>query len=254
MNERRVVVITGSNGGIGLEAARALARENYHVVMNGRRPDVLEAAVEDVRASVPDASVEGVACDISVPEQATALIEDAAAKHGRLDAFVSNAAWVRKKDFHELTLEEWDAIFDVVLRGAAVCCMAAARIMVKQSYGRIVLVGSKSGGTADPGISPYDSAKAGLHGLGRAMAVDLAKFNINVNTVAPGWVWTPMLARFRAGSHRFLETLNPVKRAGESEEIAEVIRFFVVSAPLYLTGQTLYVDGGETVMANLYYE
>lgn len=254
MDERKVVVITGSNGGIGLEAAKALAGEGYHVVANGRRADVLDAAVREVRDQVADASIEGVAADVSVPEQATALIEDAVSRHGRLDALVNNAAWVRAKEFSELTLQEWDAIVGVVLRGTAVCCMAAARQMRRQNGGCVVNVGSESGGFSDPNIAPYNSAKAGVHGLTRSMAVDLGKYGVAVNTVAPGWVWTPMVDRFRRGSHAFLQTVNPLARAGEPDEIAEVIRFLVVSAPLYLTGATIYVDGGESAMAKLYYE
>jgi NAD(P)-dependent dehydrogenase (short-subunit alcohol dehydrogenase family) len=253
-DQRKVVVITGSNGGIGLEAAKKLAANGYHVVANGRRQEVLDAAVEEIRAAAgPDASVEGYAADIGVPEEATAIVEDTVAKHGRLDALVNNAAWVRPKEFSELTLEEWDAIVNTVLRGTAVTSMAAARQMRKQNHGRVVHVGSESGGFADPNIAPYNAAKAGVHGLGRAMAVDLGKYDIAVNTVAPGWVWTPMVARFEAGSHEFLKQVNPLARAGQPDEIAEVIRFLVMDAPLFLTGSTIYVDGGESAMAKLYH-
>lgn len=253
MNDRNVVVITGSNGGIGLEAAKALAKNGWHVVANGRRQEVLDAAVAEIAAVAPDASVEGYIADIGIAEQANAIVEDTIARHGRLDALVNNAAWVRPKEFSELTLEEWDAIINTVLRGTAVCSLAAAKQMRKQNSGRVVHVGSESGGFSDPNIAPYNSAKAGVHGLGRSMAVDLGKYNIAVNTVAPGWVWTPMVARFEAGSHEFLKQVNPLQRAGQPEEIAEVIRFLVMDAPLFLTGQTIYVDGGESIMAKLYH-
>lgn len=251
--ERKVVVITGSNGGIGLSAAKMLAAAGYHVVTNGRRQEVLDASIEEIRKEIPDASVEGYIADIGIAEQATAIVEDTIAKHGRLDALVNNAAWVRPKNFSELTLEEWDAIVNTVLRGTAVTSMAAARQMREQNHGRIVHVGSESGGFADPNIAPYNSAKAGVAGLGRAMCVDLAQWNIAVNTVAPGWVWTPMVKRFEEGSHKFLEQVNPLKRAGQPEEIAEVIRFMVMDAPIFLTGATIYVDGGESAMAKLWH-
>ena len=255
MNERKVVVVTGSNGGVGFEVARAMAKEGWHVVINGRREQVLDEAVALIREEVADASVEGVVADMSDADQATDLVNSTAAKHGRIDGLVNNAAWVLQKHFSDMTVQDWDSMMNLKLRGYAVTCMAATAHMREQGGGRIVNVGSKSGHTSDPNLSAYNSANAGVEGLTRSLAVDLGRFNITANVVAPGWTWTPALKRagFYGGSHDFLKQVNPLGRAGEQDEPAEVARWLLTTAPTYLTGQVIYVDGGKTAMAKLYH-
>lgn len=255
MGDRKVVVVTGSNGGVGFEIARAMAKEGWHVVANGRRENVLDDAVAAIREEVPDASIEGVVADMADPEQATELVNGAAVRNGRLDGLVNNAAWVLQKHFADMVLEDWDKMINLVLRGYAVTAMAATPHLRANGGGRIVNVGSKSGHTSDPNLSAYNSAKAGVEGLTRSLAVDLGRYGIVANVVAPGWTWTPALkkAGFYGGSHEFLKQVNPLQRAGEQDEPAEVARWLLTTAPVFLTGQVIYVDGGETAMAKLYH-
>jgi NAD(P)-dependent dehydrogenase (short-subunit alcohol dehydrogenase family) len=252
MSERRTAVITGGSLGIGLETAKALAREDYHVVISGRRQDVLDQAVAEIKEAVPDTgNVVAVASDIADEAQSTALVEDVISEFGRLDALVNNAAYVRAKNVSELTMPEWDEIINVTLRGSAVVSLIAARQMREQGSGRVVMVGSQSGVFSDPNLAAYNAGKAGLHSLGRSMAVDLAPYGVAVNTVAPGWVRTPMVEKFMTDTS-FLASINPMARAGEADECAEVIRWLVVDAPVFLTGTTIFFDGGETAMAKVH--
>ena len=251
MSDKRVVVITGGGSGIGKSTAKALARVGFHVVINGRRDDVLAEAVEEIRELEPGATIEARPGDVSDPDFATSLIESVVADHGRIDALVNNAASVRPKNFAELTLEEWDATMNVVLRASVACSLAAARQMREQMSGRIIMVGSQSGVFSDPNLSPYNAGKAGLHSLGRSLAVDLARYNVAVNTIAPGWVWTPPLDRFLRDDQSFLRVINPMGRAGSSDECGEVIRYLVAEAPIFLTGTTIFFDGGETAMSKV---
>lgn len=251
MNSKKVVVITGGGSGIGKGAAQALAASDFHVVINGRRTDVLNSAVEDISNAVEGASIEARPGDVSDETFATELIEGVIRDHGRLDALVNNAAAVRPKNFAELTLEEWDATMNIVLRASVVTSLVAAKQMKKQQSGKILMVGSQSGVYGDPNLSPYNTGKAGLHALGRSLAIDLAQYGVAVNTIAPGWVWTPPLDSFLKDDQSFLRVINPMAKAGTIEDCADVMRYLIAEAPVFLTGTTIFFDGGETAMSKI---
>jgi NAD(P)-dependent dehydrogenase (short-subunit alcohol dehydrogenase family) len=251
--QRKAAVVTGGATGIGFATAQALAGAGYQVMIAGRRVDVLEEAVERLRAQHPQARIESEPTDVAVPEQAAALIEAAADRFGRLDALVSNAALLDVTPFQDLTMTQWAAMMGVVAGGAAATCLAAVPHLKAQGGGRIVLVGSVSGITSDAGLPHYGAAKAAVHALARGLAVDLAPFNISANAVAPGWVRTPMNDTFvDSVGPEFLRRVNPQARAADPAEIAEVIRYLVAEAPGFLSGATICVDGGQTAMNHYY--
>lgn len=251
MNNKKVVVITGGGTGIGKAAAQALAESDFHVVINGRRTDVLDATVKEISGSAGAGSVEARPGDVSDADVATELIEGVIRDHGRLDALINNAGAVRPKNFTELTLEEWDASMNIVARSAVATSLVAARQMKKQQSGRILMVGSQSGVFSDPNLSPYNAGKAAMHSLGRSLAVDLAQYGVAVNTIAPGWVWTPPLDPFLRDDQSFLRVINPMAKAGSPEDCANVIRYLIAEAPVFLTGTTIFFDGGETAMSKI---
>ncbi len=250
MSEQRVAVVTGGGTGIGFATARALAEAGLAVMIGGRRTDVLEQAVEAIRRSVAGARVDFRSVDVASSDECAHFIDDTVAELGGVDVLVTAAAIYEPVGFLEMNAEVWDRTLDICLRGSALCGVAAARHMRQRSGGRIVLMSSLNGAVSEPESAHYSAAKAGIISLARSMALDLAEHGIAVNAVAPGWVRTPLTEEFLDQSTReMLRRVNPLARAGEPEEIANLIRYLAVEAPPFLTGATLFIDGGQTAVA-----
>ncbi|OPX10175.1 SDR family NAD(P)-dependent oxidoreductase [Mycobacterium sp. AT1] len=244
-----VAVVTGGASGIGYAVAAALVEQGYHVTIAGRRPDALAEAVQKLQLIDDQAQIDGVVTDVGKYDQVDRLFAAVEEKHGRIDALVSAAAALHVAPFDELTHADWLEMVDVVLNGAALACMHAAKRMKAQGGGRMVLVGSVSGMVSDAGLAHYNAAKAGLHSLGRSLAVDLAPYNITANVVAPGWIRTPMIADFvDTVSAEWLRHMNPMSRAASPDEVANLVRYLIIDAPTFVTGAVIPVDGGQTAM------
>ena len=242
-------VVTGGGTGIGYAVAEALVEQGYYVTIVGRRRDVLMDAVRRLEKIDDRVKVTGHVADVGDRAQVAGVFRDVAERYGRLDALVTAAAALHVAPFDELVEAEWDQMIDVVLNGAAWSCLHASRIMQAQGGGRIVLIGSVSGQLTDAGLAHYSAAKAGVHSLARGLAVDLGKYNIAANAIAPGWVRTPMISDFvDQVDAQWLRHMNPMSRAADPAEIANVVRYLVVDAPTFLTGTTIPVDGGQTAM------
>ena len=250
MTKHPVAIVTGGGSGIGLASARSLAAAGYDLVLNGRRREVLEEAANSIRAATPGARVE--LCDGSIAEPACveALFARAADVYGRLDAVVSAAAALHVANFKDMTLADWDAMHATVLRGSAMVAMGATKAFLSTATkGRMVFITSISARVADAGLAHYCAAKAGVDALVRSLAVDLSADGIVANSVAPGWINTPMIGEFVDSlPPGALSVMNPQARAADPDEIARVVRFLVVDAPDFLTGTTITVDGGQTIM------
>jgi NAD(P)-dependent dehydrogenase (short-subunit alcohol dehydrogenase family) len=220
------------------------------VMIAGRRAGVLEHAVETIRGSAPDARVALRSVDVALADDCSRLIDDAVAEFGRIDVLVTAAAIYEPVPFLEMTPEDWDRTLDIVLRGSALCGLAAGRHMRNQGGGRIILVSSLNGVISEPESAHYSAAKAGIVSLARSMALDLADYGVAVNAVAPGWVRTPMTQAFlEQSTPAMLRRVNPLGRAGDPDEIANLIRYLAVEAPSFLTGATIAIDGGQTAVA-----
>jgi NAD(P)-dependent dehydrogenase (short-subunit alcohol dehydrogenase family) len=249
---RQGAVVTGGGTGIGLATARALAEAGFPVLIAGRRLSVLENAARSIRSAVSGAQVETLASDVAVPEQAEEIISTAVTRLGAIDVLVNGAGIYEPVDFLEMTAEAWDRTCDVVLRGTVLCSVAAARHMREKGGGRIVLISSINGAVSEPESAHYSAAKAGVMSLARSMAVDLADHGISVNAVSPGWVRTPMTEEFLAeATPEMLHRVNPLGRSGDPTEIASFIVYLATEAPSFMTGATLFVDGGQTAVAPL---
>jgi meso-butanediol dehydrogenase/(S,S)-butanediol dehydrogenase/diacetyl reductase len=249
---QRGAVVTGGGTGIGLATAAALAKAGFPVLIAGRRLAVLDEAAESIRATVSGACVETLSADVAVPEDAESVITAAVSRLGGIDVLVNAAGIYEPVHFLEMTAEAWDRTCDVVLRGTVLCSVAAARHMREQGGGRIVLISSINGAVSEPESAHYSAAKAAVMSLARSMAVDLAEHAISVNAVSPGWVRTPMTEEFLAeATPEMLQRVNPLARAGDPTEIADFIVYLATAAPPFLTGATLFVDGGQTAVAPL---
>jgi 3-oxoacyl-[acyl-carrier protein] reductase len=235
----KVALVTGSTRGIGRQIAATLASAGARVAVSGRSA---ENAAE-VAASL-DGEAHGFACDIADTASAAALV-DAVEKHfGALDILVNNAGITRDNLLMRLKDDDWDAVLDANLRGAFATIRAASRGMMKRRFGRIINITSVVGITGNKGQANYAASKAGLIGLTKSVAKELASRNILANAVAPGFIETDMTAAMTADARAELGAQIPVGRLGTPGDIAGVCAFLASEHASYITGQVFVVDGG----------
>ncbi len=241
--ENRVALVTGGGRGIGAATARLLAAEGARVAVS----DLDEAPARDVAEPLGGLAV---GCDVSVRAEVEAMVALTIKELGGLDILVTCAGIIRDNLVFKMTDEDWDAVIDTHLKGTFLCARAAQKPMVDKKYGKMVFLSSTSA-LGNRGQANYSAAKAGLQGMARTLAIELGPFNINVNTVAPGFVETRMT---RATAERMgidFETFKlgaasqiPLRRTGQPEDIANVIAFLCSDESSFVSGQTIYARGG----------
>lgn len=239
----RVAIVTGGSRGIGRAIALKLAEDGCRVVVNYQSNN--QAADEVVR-EISDAGGEALAvqADVSLAEGAKALVDAAVAAYGTVDILVNNAGIARDALLMRMSEEDWDAVLDTNLKGAFHCIKAVQRIMLRRRSGRIIQISSISGVRGNPGQANYAAAKAGLIGLTKAVARELASRNITVNAVAPGFVDTEMTRVLAPELIQQATEQIPLGRLGSPEDIAAAVAFLASPSAGYITGQVLGVDGG----------
>jgi len=238
----RTAVVTGGTRGIGLAIARALAEDGASVVVSGRDAARLESAVTELEGL--GAAAVGVTADQSKREDCDRLVDAAKERFGRIDVLVNNAGITRDQLLVRMKDDEWDQVMDTNLRGVFLMTRAVAKSMMRQKSGRIVNITSTAGAMGNPGQVNYSAAKAGVIGLTKAAARELAHWNILVNAVAPGLIETDMTAGLPDAAREALLQQVPLKRIGAAREVAEVVRFLAADGAAYVTGQTIHVNGG----------
>jgi 3-oxoacyl-[acyl-carrier protein] reductase len=238
----KVAIITGGSRGIGLAIARLLADDGASVVVSGRDAARLDAAGKELESL--GAPVLAVAAEATKRDDVERLVEATRERFGRIDVLVNNAGITRDQLLVRMKDEDWDQVLDMNLRGVFLMTRAVSKVMMRQKSGRIINVASTAGAMGNAGQVNYSAAKAGVIGLTKAAARELAHWNILVNAVAPGLIETDMTASLSGEAREALLQQVPLKRIGQSREVAEVVRFLVGDGASYVTGQTIHVNGG----------
>ncbi|WP_368506097.1 3-oxoacyl-[acyl-carrier-protein] reductase [Alkalihalophilus sp. As8PL] len=243
MLQGKVAVVTGASRGIGKAIALELARNGAHVVVN--YAGSVERA-EGVVASCKELGVDALAiqADVANSESVQAMIKETIEAFGRVDILVNNAGITRDNLLMRMKEEDWDVVINTNLKGVFNCSKAVTRQMMKQRYGRIINVASVVGILGNAGQANYVAAKAGVIGLTKTMARELANRNILVNAVAPGFITTDMTDELTDEMKAQMLGQIPLGSLGKPEHIASVVRFLATDDAAYMTGQTLNVDGG----------
>ncbi len=238
----KVALLTGASQGIGRATALALAEAGASISVAARSADKLAALVAEIESKGGEALA--VTMDVADAAQIKAGFQQALAKFGKLDILVNNAAITRDTLALRMKLEDWDAVIRTNLTGAHLCIQQALGAMLKQRSGRIINVSSVVAETGNAGQANYVASKAGLIGLTRAIAVEVASRNITVNAVAPGFIVTPMTNVLSEELKEKMKALIPLGRFGSDREIAAAIVFLASDEAAYITGQVLEVNGG----------
>ncbi len=243
-----VAVVTGAGRGIGAAEAIKMAQEGANIAVLDLSAEVGQDTVEAVQEAGGKAIA--VACDVSSSKQVGAAFEEVAHRFGRIDILVNNAGLLRDNLLFKMTEDDWDKVLDVHLKGSFLCSQAVQKYMVEQQYGRIIMTSSIVA-LGNKGQVNYSAAKAGLQAMARTLALELGRFNVTVNAVAPGWIETEMTkeAAERVGitmedmKERFAKNI-PLKRFGKPEDVANVVAFLASEEASYISGETIYVAGG----------
>lgn len=238
----KIAIVTGGSRGIGAAVAALLAEHGAAVVVSGRDAARLQRAVQELEER--GATVHGVAADAAKREDVDRLVETAKERFGRVDILVNNAGTTRDGLLIRMKDEDWDRVMDTNLRGAFMTTRAAAKLMIRQRSGRIINIASTAGAMGNAGQANYSAAKAGLIGLTKAAARELAHWGILVNAVAPGLIETDMTTALPAEARDALLAQVPLKRIGAAREVAEMVGFLAGDGAAYVTGQVFHVNGG----------
>ncbi len=236
----KCALVTGASGGIGAAIAAALHERGATVALSGTRRDALEA----VAAGLGGERVFVVPANLSEPESVAGLIPAAEAAMGQVDILVNNAGLTRDNLAMRMKDEDWNIVLQVNLTAAFQLSKACLRGMMKRRFGRIVGITSIVGVTGNPGQANYAASKAGLIGMSKSLAAEVASRGITVNTVAPGFIATPMTDELTDAQKEKINGGIPAGRMGTPEEIAAAVVYLSSAEAGYVTGQTLHVNGG----------
>lgn len=243
MLENKVAIVTGASRGIGKETALTLASYGATVIINyNGSKEKAEAVVEEILAA--GGCAKAIQANVADSDSVKTMIDDVKKEFGRIDILVNNAGITKDNLLMGMKEEDFDAVIDTNLKGAFLCMKHVIRIMMKQRYGRIINMSSVTGVMGNAGQVNYAASKAGLLGMTKSLAREVGSRGITVNAVAPGFIDTEMTQVLPENVKEEIIASIPLKRAGQTKDIAETVAFLASDKAAYITGQTISVDGG----------
>ncbi|NNC60308.1 MAG: 3-oxoacyl-[acyl-carrier-protein] reductase [Erythrobacter sp.] len=246
--EGMTALVTGASGGIGSSIARALARQGARLALSGSNASKLRSFREELNDEFGHDHVE-ITCNLSDTTQVEELIPATMDTLGRMDILVNNAGITRDNLAMRMKDEEWDEVIRINLESSFRLMRAAARPMMKAKFGRIVSITSVVGATGNPGQINYVASKAGLTGMSKALAQELASRGITVNCVAPGFIRTAMTEQLTDDQKATINARIPMAKMGAGEDIGAAVAYLASKEAGYVTGQTLHVNGGMAMVS-----
>jgi 3-oxoacyl-[acyl-carrier protein] reductase len=240
--DSKVAIVTGASRGIGKDTALALAEAGAKTACLARNEELVKQTAEEARKKGGEALAYKV--DVSKSQELEAVVEDIYGRLGRIDILVNNAGITRDNLIIRMTEEEWDQVMDTNLKGAFFGIKIVSRYMIKQRSGKIINIASVAGVVGNKGQSNYAASKAGLIGLTKSVAKELAPRGIQVNAIAPGFITTDMTSKLKEETKETLLPQIPLGRFGLPQEVARAVLFLASPDSDYITGHVLHVDGG----------
>lgn len=240
----KTAIVTGASRGLGKAMALGLAEAGADVVLVSRGMPELRAAAQEIgrlgRSALP------ISADVSNLKDVGAMVERVVSEFGRIDILVNNAGTTVRMPSESFTEEAWDKVIDVNLKGAFFCAQAVGKVMINQSSGKIINIASLLSVIGVPTAVAYAASKGGISQLTKTLAVEWAKYNINVNAIGPGYFRTDLTKPLQEDKDRSAQILSriPMRRWGDPDDLKGVVVFLASEASDYITGQTIYVDGG----------
>jgi len=244
----KVAIVTGGNQGIGLAISRGLAQAGAAVIIANRRAEEGKKAAESLKKEGLNAI--STPTDVSDESSIAAMVSKVIDNYGKIDILVNNAGVIIRKSAEEFTREDWDHIMNTNLRGVFFCCQLVGREMIKQKKGKIINISSDASQRAMAERSVYATSKAGVSHLTRCLAVEWAKYNINVNAIGPGPTITPLNKKYyEENPDKLQQTIQsiPMGRMGDTSDYMGAAVFLASEASNFVTGHTLLVEGGSTI-------
>lgn len=245
MDNRKTAIVTGAAKGIGKAIAERLSNDGFFIIIadeddeNGRK---LALSMGKDKASF-------YRCNIQAENEVAGLFANIFKEYKKIDVLVNNAGIIKDNLIHKMPLSDFESVIDVNLKGTWLMCRESAKIMREQKSGRIINISSRAW-LGNPGQSNYSPSKAGIIGLTRVLALELGKYNVLVNAIAPGLINTPLTQSLTEDVRNKLIMAQPTKTMGKPEDIANAVSFLADERTQFITGQTIYVDGGKSIGAN----
>ena len=242
--KNKIALVTGASKGIGKAIVERLVNENYFVLAI----DIDKENGERLQNEMGNDKIRFISVDICDENKTTELFKTISSEYGQLDVLVNNAGIIKDNMIWKMPVEDFDAVINVNLKGTWLMCREAAKMMKNQNSGRIVNIASRAW-LGNRGQSNYSASKAGVIGLTRVLALELGKYNVCVNAVAPGLIDTPLSQKLEKDVLQKLIDAQPTRTMGKPEDVANAVAFLASEKTQFITGQNIYVDGGKSIGA-----